>query len=632
MSVIFGIRSPFGSSVTTSELEVLAQATMPYALEGSILRAAGRIGMGFQPNHSYRRSRLEFTIASDASGNMVVLDGRLDNYQELSHELHLDNSTTADSQLVIASFQRWGEACFSRLLGDWAVAFWHEESQTLYLGRDHAGTRTLYFAAMGSTLLWSTYLDTFFVEGRTIEPDEIFAASYLALLPVRDLTPYKGIRAVLPAHFVRIRETEASQTAHWRWMRNEVTRYNSDKEYEEHYLSLFEKAVARRDDGDGSILADLSGGVDSSSNVCMSDRLRKLSGQTGDLIDTVSFYDDQESSWNEMPYVSVVETHRGKSGIHIPHSFTEYTFDPPNSSLGKYWGPGPDSSTVEQEIRFERAIEGKRYLARLSGFGGDEVSGGVPTPDPELAEYLVHANISRLFHRTLQWCLIDRTPLLHSLLHTISYTIDLYNLRSTGRNALPPWISPTIRKRCADLLGHDVLSTSRSDTSPTSIANGEMWWHMLETLPHLHPGALSRPEYRYPHLDRELVEFLFSVPREQLVRPGQRRSLMRRALRDVVPSKVLERRRKAYRIRGPMAVLQQHEKKLLQLLDNALVVERGLVDRQKLQLALRLTSSGQSMVWWQALMRTVAYELWLRGVTSDDFRTFTAQDRLSALA
>src|SRR4029077_4900258 len=50
-----------------------------------------------------------------------------------------------------------------------------------------------------------------------------------------------------------------------------------------------------------------------------------------------------------------------------------------------------------------------------------------------------------------------------------------------------------------------------------------------------HPSAEPLHETRYPFLDRDLLEFLFAVPRDQLVRPGQRRSLMRRALSGVVP-------------------------------------------------------------------------------------------------
>jgi Asparagine synthase len=63
----------------------------------------------------------------------------------------------------------------------------------------------------------------------------------------------------------------------------------------------------------------------------------------------------------------------------------------------------------------------------------------------------------------------------------------------------------------------------------------------------------SEPHYekRYPYLDRDLLEFLYGIPREQLVRPGQRRSLMRRALVNVVPEEILNRKRKAYVARNP---------------------------------------------------------------------------------
>jgi|SRR6266480_2909100 len=59
-------------------------------------------------------------------------------------------------------------------------------------------------------------------------------------------------------------------------------------------------------------------------------------------------------------------------------------------------------------------------------------------------------------------------------------------------------------------------------------------------------------EKRYPYLDRGLLEFVYSIPREQLVRPGQRRSLMRRALVGIVPKEILERRRKAFFVKKPV--------------------------------------------------------------------------------
>jgi asparagine synthase (glutamine-hydrolysing) len=64
-------------------------------------------------------------------------------------------------------------------------------------------------------------------------------------------------------------------------------------------------------------------------------------------------------------------------------------------------------------------------------------------------------------------------------------------------------------------------------------------------------------EKRYPYLDRDLLEFLFAIPREQLVRPGERRSLMRRALAEIVPAEILNRKRKAFVSRAPMLAISQ---------------------------------------------------------------------------
>src|SRR5262252_5471926 len=85
-------------------------------------------------------------------------------------------------------------------------------------------------------------------------------------------------------------------------------------------------------------------------------------------------------------------------------------------------------------------------------------------------------------------------------------------------------------------------------------------------------------EVRYPYLDRDLLEFLYAVPRQQLVRPKERRSLMRRALKGIVPDEVLNRRRKAFVIRSPIITISEQlaridEKKELTM------STFGLVDR-----------------------------------------------------
>jgi asparagine synthase (glutamine-hydrolysing) len=617
MSIIFGIRKPMGASVFEQELLHSAQATERYSPDGTTVRVSGNVGMGFQPYYTHLRSRLDAAPAHDVHGNLLVLDGRLDNCQELCRELQLEESSTPDSQIILAAFLCWGEESFSRLIGDWALALWVAKGQVLYLARDHAGTRTLYFENKQGTFFWSTYLDSFFTVSRSVEIDEEYAACYLAAQPIRDLTPYKGIRSIPPAHYAAVHDNKISLKPHWNWMGTETIRYRSDQEYDEHFLALFGQAVARRDGPGAPVIAQLSGGMDSTSIVCMSDHIRRLRNNSADLIDTISYYDDSEPGWNEKLYFTAVEEMRGKSGSHIEMSFLDRTFEPHDPSQGLYFLPGADSSGIDRERKVHAATAAQGYRSILSGIGGDEVLGGVPSPKPELANYLITGNVSLLLKRTVEWCVIDRSPFFHTLIDVAKYVCQLYRQPRIDRDSIPTWLKSPLQRACADHSRESITRGNRFGLSASGIGNGLAWWSIMETLPHTYPCILSRPEYRYPFLDKQLVDYLFSIPPEVLVQPGRRRSLMRRALKSIVPEVVLERRRKAYQIRGPLHVIQQANRKLDLLFDNAFLSHAGFIEPAEVKAALHLTSNGKDFRWLQALTRTIAFELWIQGTVQN---------------
>jgi asparagine synthase (glutamine-hydrolysing) len=612
MSILFGFRKPFGAIATESELLHLAEATSRFAPDGLSVKASGRVGMGFQPHSTHARSTLEAGPASDRHGNLLSFDGRLDNYVDLCGHLGLNALMTADSQIVLASFLKWGDGCFSRFIGDWALTLWSEKEQSLYLARDHAGTRTLYFQSDLGILRWSTHLETFFVDGRTKHLDQSYAACYLASRPIRDLTPYEGIRAVLPAHYVIVQNEKQSRRPHWDWMSRKTTRYRSDGEYEQHFLALFRQSVERRTGPGAPILAQLSGGMDSTSIVCMSDHSRRSEDPAAELLDTLSFYDDGEPSYSERPYFSLVEAKRGKTGVHIESSFATRTFEPHDSSQGVYLLPAADSSAIERERVFEEALRARHYRVILSGTGGDEVLGGIPIALPELADSLVSGHIGLFVRRSIDWCLTDRSPLFMSLLNTVYYAFNLYLNPDAQERPIPPWLAPRFCAFLAEQAKRDVTRSARTGFAPHLIDNGMAWWSVLDSLPHLFPKLLCRPEYRYPYLDRDLVEYLFSIPCEQLLRPGHRRSLMRRSLTKIVPEEILERRRKAFVMRSPLAAIRQSRPKLDLLVSDSLIAHSGFVDPALLRDALEQIASGATLKWCQALVRAIMFELWLR--------------------
>lgn len=122
---------------------------------------------------------------------------------------------------------------------------------------------------------------------------------------------------------------------------------------------------------------------------------------------------------------------------------------------------------------------------------------------------------------------------------------------------------------------------------------------------------MSRPEYRYPFLDKDLVNYLFAIPPDQLQRPGRRRSLMRRALRGIVPQEILERPRKAFQLHAPLDALRKAESKLERMFADSVLPSAGYVDRDALRNAFNSALLGNAEA-MQALYRAIALEIWLR--------------------
>ena len=131
----------------------------------------------------------------------------------------------------------------------------------------------------------------------------------------------------------------------------------------------------------------LSGGMDSSSIVCMADRVLSCGMAQTPRLDTVSYYDDAEPNWDESAYFKVVERRRGRTGLHLPLNFRKNlrpTF--PTDCFAATPGSG---SGFEENDLYLAYLRSGQYRVLLQGFGGDEVLGGIPAPALDLADLLV---------------------------------------------------------------------------------------------------------------------------------------------------------------------------------------------------------------------------------------------------
>ena len=615
MSVIFGVCSLSGLPITREALARLAKTTARYGPDDTSISAEESIGMVYQAFWTHLRSRLEQQPAVDQLGNWIVLDGRLDNYVALADTLGLNSDESSDSFLMLKAFERWGNQCFSRFTGEWAVAIWSAHDRLLYLARDHAGSRTLFYINARGEFRWSTYIETLLVDNHCAELDREYLVRTLARQPLYDLTPYKGIRAIPPGYCLVVKGGETKLLRHWHPITSAPLTYRSDAEYDEEFICLLTQAIRRRIEPVPLTVAELSGGMDSSAIVCVADTITANTPKDPSLLTTISYYDDTEPDWDERGYFEVIERHRNKVGIHFDCSTRTPSFQPLILADQVYPYPAGDSASLDMARSFDQQFDSRGFRVILSGIGGDELLGGVPTPLPELSTLLRNGNLLKLLSQTFDWCIVLRQPLWHMLSDLIRFTRGLYWTSDADRDLIPPWL---INKPDETLpyrrYGRESIGTLLRAQS-SAIACGQAWWNLVETLPH-HPPHLTSPhEYRYPYLDRDLVDFLHRIPRDQLVRPGRRRYLMRRALSGIVPATVLERRRKSFISRGPITHLRQSQEKIRTLFAKPLTAELGLIDRHEFLKIFNSELSGEPK-WVGHLIKTIELELWFRSLTS----------------
>src|SRR6185437_16974169 len=144
--------------------------------------------------------------------------------------------------------------------------------------------------------------------------NEEYLAGCLSFFPAADSTPYQGIDSVPPGCLVHLRPRKRIVRRYWEFDSRKEIRYRTDSQYEEHFRTLFAQSVARRLRSDAPILAELSGGMVSTSIVSMADQMIASRRIIAPRLDTVSYYDESEPNWKEHAFFTKVEEKRGRRG------------------------------------------------------------------------------------------------------------------------------------------------------------------------------------------------------------------------------------------------------------------------------------------------------------------------------
>ena len=262
-------------------------------------------------------------------------------------------------------------------------------------------------------------------------------------------------------------------------------------------------------------------------------------------------------------------------------------------------------------------IASQGHRVTLSGVGGDHVTGREPTPVPELQNLLARGHFLTLARQLNAWALTMRQPRMLLLREAVR---EFFPRRNVAKDIFTaPWFHSEFIHRNRAALCDCPTRVKFLSHLPSSQYNLDGLDDERRLAAHwdLNPNLIRK--VRYPYLDRDFLAFMYAIPREQVVRVGQNRFLMRRALVGIVPDEVLNRRQKTFL--RPESEKENNNNKSAAVLGSVEVGQHmvsssmEIIDASRFSQALREVSRKEEAV-MEMLTRTLKLESWLRHLAS----------------
>ena len=478
------------------------------------------------------------------SGCALVGDVRLDDRDALRGVLGVSGPTGAalsDRALILRAWMRWGRECPNHLLGDYAFAVWDARTRRLFCARDHIGCRPFYYALTSECFIFASTVEAVLAApGVSDALDERMVVTSLSKIEAHDnaRTFFRAVRKLPPGHSLTV-DTAASSPVHieryWHPERVPRARPAGDDEYAEEFLDLYRRAVKDRLHG-GPVGVHLSGGLDSSSiAVLAAQELRCQEAPPPPAFSWLPPRGDEALRAAHAPEYARIEQTAAREGLQVYHCQTLYPID--FISAFRRDRTHPQVPLLEEKILRQAANLGLRVL--LSGLGGDECvsfngrgyyaslllcgrwrrlaaecSARKENPIRVVARIALQIGHPAFFDRLVRWR-SGRRP------------------RHFNRQSfIQPDFARRVRPLPDSLLARNI---SVRRTQLRLLRDGHLSRCMEQ---YAGSGMLHGVEYRFPLLDRRLLEFALGLPPEQFRRGRWDRWLMRSALRSVLPSAV----------------------------------------------------------------------------------------------
>ncbi len=311
-------------------------------------------------------------LVDEATGVMVVCNGEIDNHGELRSFLaERGRPVTDDTDVAVLPglYLELGQAFVERLVGAFAIAVWDPRSASLFLARDRAGERPLFFSRSDGMVFFASQLSAMVNGGHhPTSPKTEALARYLQLgyFPAPD-SPLEGVLKVGPGEWVVLSAESTERHTYWRLPRRTATTGNDSLET---FDEIFRAAVYRQSEVDVPVGLFLSGGVDSSLIAAVA------RSQHPDKSITAYGLRFGEESFDEGDFAASVAKDLRMEYVAVwaePEQIPNMLRD----VIATSGEPLADPAWIPTALLSQRAAQDIRIS--LSGEGADELFGGYPT-------------------------------------------------------------------------------------------------------------------------------------------------------------------------------------------------------------------------------------------------------------
>jgi asparagine synthase (glutamine-hydrolysing) len=489
----------------------------------------------------------------------LVFNGEIYNFRDLAAELRdagVELRTRSDTEVLLELYRQRGVAFVEKLRGMFAFAIWDAPRRRLVLGRDRLGKKPLFFHVGRRGVSFASELQALLADAdiaRRADPRALHAYLALGYVP-SDFAAIAGVRKLAPGTVAVFEDGALTEHRYWT-LRFEPRPRSAEELVEELRHHLFE-AVKLRLVSDVPLGAFLSGGVDSSAVVAIMSRVGAKPVKTF----SIGF---EERDFSEVTYARQVA--RLYETDHHEEVLRPRAAELLPRLVRAYGEPFADPSALPTFLLSE--MTRRHVTVALSGDGGDEAFAGYTR--------YAHEKLARLFQR-----------LPRALSLPIARTIER---RFPGRKAgslgeLGATVRTHARRvqlgdisRYAAQFGHFTPDQMAELCAPELQAAGaDAGWALLERL--LGEATAGDPlarlleldtktylvddiftkvdiasmanslEVRCPLVDHVLIEFAATVPSDLKMRGFRGKWLFRKALRDLLPHRILYRQKQGFSI------------------------------------------------------------------------------------